>query len=543
MKDRSSIFIIIVVALHVSSGALVLAQPNQLKLIDVTQKAGLDFVYNFGDDDMSNLIESSAGGCAFFDYDNDGDLDIYLVNGAYNEILSHVMGRKNKDKLSNVLYRNNGDLTFSDVTNEAGVGHKGFGMAVVTADYDNDGDQDIFVSNWGPNIFYRNNGDGTFTDITNQAGLGDERAGIGSTFLDYDLDGFLDLYVGNYIEYDPDYQYYYAAKKFPGPLSYQGQADILYHNNGDGSFTDVTKNAGVFNPQGRAMGVTSCDVDDDGDWDIFVANDAMENYLYRNNGDRTFTNIAPQTATGFGQNGEATSAMSGEFGDVDGNGLVDIIVPDMAYGCLYKNTGEGYFEEMSARMGLAAACGQYTSWSGNLVDFNHDGFLDLYISNGHPHRLIGEEDLILMNKNGNHFENISHLAGDDFQAKFVGRGSAVGDYDDDGDLDILVLNLNNRTCLYQNEGGNSGNWLMIHLVGKESNRDAIGSRIRIIDKGKTQTRWRMSSSGYLSQSDYRIHFGVGESDQIEKVEIRWPTGKIQSLSNVKVNQIIKITEE
>jgi hypothetical protein len=518
------------------------AQSNQPKLVNVTQNVGVNFIHSMGDDDMSNLVESSIGGCALFDYDNDGDLDIYLTNGAYTETISNIRGRKNKGNLFNTLYRNNGDQSFSDVSQEAGVACEGLSVAVVTADYDNDGDQDIFVSNWGPNVFYRNDGNGTFTDITKSAGLGDDRAGIGCTFLDYDLDGFLDLYVGNYIEYDPDYQYFYAADKFPGPLSYHGQADILYHNNGDGTFSNVTKQAGVGNPDGRAMGVTSCDFDNDGDWDIFVANDAMENYLYRNNGDGTFTNVALQTATGFGQNGEATSAMSGEFGDINGDGLIDIIVPDMAYGCIYKNTGAGYFEEMSARMGLAASCGQYTSWSGNLFDFNNDGWLDLFISNGHPHRLIGEEDLMLLNVAGNRFENISDQLGDDFQKKFVGRGSAVGDYDNDGDMDILVLNLNNRPCLYRNDGGNQKNWLSIYLIGSKSNRDAIGSKIRLIMGDKSQTRWRVSSSGYLSQSDCRIHFGVGDNEQIDKVEIRWPTGKIQTLTNVKANQILEVKE-
>jgi len=522
---------------------LLLSAQTEIPLLgDVTQESGINFVHNMGDDEMSNLVESNAGGCAFFDYDNDGDLDIYFVNGAYTETISHIRGRKNKGKLLNALYRNNGDLTFTDVTSQAGVGHEGLGMAVITADYDNDSDQDLFISNWGGNVFYLNNGDGTFTNKTEKAGLKSNLFGIGCTFLDYDQDGYLDLYVGNYIEYDPEYQYYYAADKFPGPLSYHGQPDILYHNNGDGTFSNITKDAGIFNPDGRAMGVSSCDFDDDGDWDIFVANDAMENYLYRNNGNSTFTNVALQTATGFGQNGDATSAMSGEFGDVDGNGLVDIIVPDMAYSCIYKNTGAGYFEEMSARMGLAAACGQYTSWSGNLFDFNHDGQLDLFISNGHPHRLIGEEDLLLLNVAGNRFENISHQLGNDFQAKFVGRGSAIGDYDNDGDMDILVLNLNARPCLYRNEGGLSNNWLMIHLVGTKSNRDAIGSKVKLTIGEMSQTRWRMSNSGYLSQSDYRLHFGVGDHQRIDKIEIRWPTGKMQTLTDVEVNQLIEVKE-
>ena len=415
-------------------------------------------------------------------------------------------------------------------------------ISALSADYDNDGDKDLFVSNWGPNVFYRNNGDGTFTDITSQAGLEHDLFGIGSTFLDYDRDGYLDLYVGNYIEYDPDYNFYYAPDGFPGPLSYRGQADVLYHNNGDGTFTDVTKEAGVSNDEGRAMGVTSADIDNDGDWDIFVANDAMQNYLYRNNGDGTFTNIALETATGFGQNGEATSAMSGEFGDIDLDGNVDLVVPDMAYSCIYKNTGMGYFEEMSARLGMAAACGQYTSWSGNFFDFDHDGWLDMFISNGHPHRLIGEEDLLLKNDQGKRFINISSDVGRDFQDKFNSRGSAVGDIDNDGDMDILELNLNDRPRLLRNDGGDKGNWIMIKLSGTVSNSDAIGTTVHLTAAGQTQVRWKMSSSGYLSQSDERLHFGIGQANTIDTIEIIWPTGVSQTLEKVKSNQVLTITE-
>lgn len=518
------------------------AQRDLPRLVDVTKAAGITFVHSIGDDDMTNLIESNPGGCAFFDYDGDSALDIYFVNGAYNETISHINGRKNRGQLANALYRNNSNGTFTDVTTEAGVGDKGMGMGVITADVDNDGDQDLFVTNWGPNVFYQNNGNGTFTDITKNAGLGNDLCGIGSTFLDYDKDGYLDLYVGNYIEYDPDYQYFYAANRFPGPLAYKGQPDILYHNNGDGTFTDVTKQAGVYNPEGRAMGVTSCDIDSDGYLDIFVANDGMENYLYRNNGDGTFSDIAIQTGTGFGQNGEATSAMSGEFGDINLDGLVDIIVPDMAFSCIYQNTELGFFEEMSARMGLSAACGQYTSWSANFFDFNNDGYGDVYISNGHAQRLIGQEDLLLINDSGKRFINVSHELGGDFQEKFVGRGSAVGDYDNDGDMDILVLNLNARARLLRNDGGNRKNWIMIHLIGTTSNRDAIGSRIRLTNGNKTQTKWRLSSSGYLSQSDYRVHFGLGVDSKVDKIEILWPDGKTQTLKNVKVNQVITVKE-
>lgn len=542
---RTGIINVIIWASLLLGAATAPAQPSVPTLVDVTQQAGITFVHNFGDDEMSNLIESNAAGCAFLDYNNDGSPDIYLVNGSYIEGISHVQGRKYRGKLHNVLYRNNGDGTFTDVTEDAGVGNQGMGMAVVSADYDNDGDADLWVTNWGSNVFYRNNGDGTFTDITKQAGLAGPKSdlyGIGSTFFDYDNDGYLDLYVGNYIEYDPDYQYFYAANNFPGPLAYHGQPDILYHNNGDGTFSDVTEQAGVYNPEGRAMGVTSCDIDGDGDWDIFVANDAMVNYLYRNNGDGTFTDVALQTATGFGENGDATSAMSGEFGDIDLDGFVDIIVPDMAYSCLYKNTGAGYFEEMSARMGLAAACGQYTSWSGNFFDFDQDGYGDLFISNGDPHRLIGEEDLMLRNDGGRRFVNVSDQCGPDFQTKFVSRGSAAGDFDNDGDLDILELNLNARARLLRNDGGNRQNWIMIHLIGTRSNRDAVGAVVRVTAGGNTQTRWRVSSSGYLSQSDERLHFGLGHNEQVETIRIQWPDGEVQTLKNIKVNQVLTVTE-
>ncbi len=510
--------------------------------VDITERVGITFVHSVGDDDMDNIVESNAAGCAFFDYDGDGDLDLYFVNGAYVEGVSSVRGRRNRGRLTNALYRNNGDGTFTDVTAEAGVGDKGMGMGVAAADYDNDGDKDLLVTNAGPNVFYRNNGDGTFTDITAAVGLENDLLGIGVTFLDYDSDGFLDLYLGNYVEYDPDYQYFYAAQRFPGPLSYHGQPDVLYRNNGDGTFTDVTEQAGVYNTNGRAMGVASGDVDNDGDWDIFVPNDGMENYLYRNNGDGTFTDIALMTGTGYGQSGDATSAMSAEFADIDLDGLVDIIVPDMAYGCVYKNSGTGYFEEMSARMGVAAACGQYVSWSANYFDFDHDGYGDLFITNGHAHRLIAQEDILLLNVEGQRFIDVSNDLGPDFQEEFVGRGSASGDFDNDGDIDVLVLNLNARPRLLRNEGGNRENWLTLTLIGTESNREAIGASIRLLAGGKEQSRWRVSSSGYLSQSDSRIHFGLGGASQADRIVIRWPSGNTQTLENVAANQFLTVTE-
>jgi hypothetical protein len=348
--------------------------------------------------------------------------------------------------------------------------------------------------------------------------------------------------VGNYLAYDPGYRYYYAAQRFPGPLAYHGQPDVLYHNSGDGTFTDVTRKAGVYNPEGRAMGVTSADVDDDGDQDIFVANDAMENYLYRNNGDGTFTDIAVPSGTAFSERGEATSAMAAEFGDLDLDGRLDIVVPDMAYCSVYVNRGGGLFEDRSAALGVAAACGQYTSWSANHFDFDHDGYGDLFITNGQPHRVVGEEAVLLLNDHGRRFVDVSHLLGRDFQDEFVGRGSAVGDYDNDGDMDVLVLNLGGRARLLRNDGGNRRHWVMLRLVGMKSNRDAVGARVRVTAGGRTQTRVRVSTSGYLSQSDPRLHFGLGDATRIELIEIRWPGGAVQVLEGERPNRVITVVE-
>ncbi len=511
-------------------------------LVDITEKAGIDFKHSFGDDFMNNIVESTGAGCVFFDYDGDKDIDIYFVNGTYRKEVNHIRGRKLAGKLTNQLYRNNGDGTFTDVTAGAGVGDTGFGMAALSADTDNDGDADLFVTNYGPNVFYRNNGDGTFTDVTKEAGVESDLWGLGCTFLDYDADGFLDLYVGNYLVFDPEYRLYYPADVFPGPLSYHGQPDILYHNNGDGTFTDVTEKAGVGNPQGRAMGVASCDIDNDGDMDIFVANDAMENYLYQNNGDGTFTNIALLTATGFGQNGEATSAMGPEFGDFNLDGFIDLMVPDMHYGCLYKNTGEGFFEEMGAQMGTASVMGQYVSWSGNFFDYDCDGLLDIFISNGDAHKMEAEEDLLFLNEKGEKFVDISAKCGKDFQDKFISRGSSVGDIDDDGDLDILVLNIADRPRLLRNDGGNRNHWFEIDVQGTTSNRDGIGTRIKLTVGGVIQTRDVVSSTGYLSQNDYRAHFGLGKQTKADKIEIRWPGGKLQTLENITGGRVLTVKE-
>ncbi len=509
---------------------------------DITREAGITFTHSFGDDELSNIVESAGVGVALADYNGDNYLDIYFVNGAFNPEINHPKGRGLAGKLRNKLYKNQGDGTFIDVTEATGTGDEGYGMAALFADIDNDGDQDLYITNYGPNKLYLNNGDGTFSDVTEAAGVGCKLWSLGATFLDYDRDGWLDLYVGNYLQYDPNYKNYYAGDAFPGPLAYAGQADILYHNNGDGTFEDVTKKAGVFNPQGRAMGVGSADIDNDGYMDIYVANDAMENFLFHNNGDGTFSNIALFSGTGFGQNGEATSAMSPEFGDMDLDGLLDILVPDMGYSSLFINSGKGYFSEISSKSGLAAACGQYTSWSGNFFDFDGDSLLDILLTNGDSHFYEPEEDLLLLGVGERKLRDMSLLLGKDFQQKNMGRGSAVGDIDNDGDLDIVITNLNGNPVLYRSDTGDDYHWLQISLIGTNSNRDAIGTRVKVTTPDGTQIRDVVSSSGYLSQSDRRLHFGLGIYKSADKIEIIWPNGKTDELINIMSNQAITYKE-
>lgn len=513
--------------------------------VDVTEESGIRFMHSFGDDEMSNIIESAGSGCAVLDFDGDGWMDIYLVNASYLPVLNDPSPDARHVDAANALYRNNGDGTFTDVTEEAGVGDTGYGMACVVGDIENDGDSDIFVTNFGRNTLYRNEGNGSFVDITLQAGVGDTLAGIGCTFLDFDKDGFLDLYVGNYLEFDPEYRLYYAADEFPGPLAYMGQQDFLYRNNGDGTFTDVTESAGVLN-EGRAMGVSAGDYDGDGWGDVLVANDAMENYLYRNKGDGTFEDVALDAGVAFSANGDASSSMGADFGDFDNDGDLDVLIPDMAYNNLYLNMGNGYFDDVTAVTGLAEASGQYVSWSGDLADLDNDGYLDLLISNGDAHRLDTMESMLLTNLPGPRgdriFRDMTESYGPWFREKSVARGLAVLDFDNDGDLDFVLLNIDQRSQLIRNDGGNSNHWLMVDLIGQSSNRDAIGAQVTIRAGDMLRIEEKRTATGYLSQNDPRLHFGLGEIDVVDELIIRWPNGIVQTLKEISADQLVTIEE-
>ncbi len=531
----------------VANGAL--GADPAITFTDITQSAGIDFVQTIGDHKMTNIVESAGVGCAFVDYDGDGWLDVFLVNGYWTKELSDPeLDPTERAKLAAAtdrLYRNRGDGRFEDVTARAGLNRPGYGMGVIAADYDADGDVDLYVTNYGPNFLYRNNGDGTFTNVATRAGVDVPEFSVGAAFFDYDRDGRLDLYVGGYVDYDPSYKLYYAPDGFPGPTAYTGQRDRLFRARSDGSFVDVTVEAGLqIEPKGRAMGVAAFDYDGDGLSDVFVSNDAMRNFLFRNRGDGRFDNEALMVGVAFGENGEATAAMGVEVADYDSDGRLDAFIPDMTFTCLYRNAGQGIFEDQAARSGISAVMGQYVGWGGVLADFDLDGRTDLYISNGDVHHLEPHEDVVFRGDGRGRFADVSETAGDWMMQKRVGRGVAGGDIDNDGDVDLLVTNLDAAPALLRNDTPRADrHWLTVKLVGRPPNRDAIGAIVTVKFGDHSIIRHRATGGGYLSQHDARLHFGLGTHVRAERVRVQWPDGSQQRLENVAADRLITITQQ
>lgn len=524
-----------------SRQALSVPPPNNDYFQEISKETGLIFKHSIGEEELNNIIESDGGGAAFLDYNQDGFIDIYACSGTWIE--GFIKSEKPAELSGNKLFRNKGDGTFEDVTRKAGVGGPWYSMGVSAADFNNDGYTDLYISNYGPNVLLKNNGNGTFTDITKRANVaGGKECSIGATWLDYDNDSYLDLYVGNFLEFDPDYKYYYAPDGFPGPLAYDAQKDVLYHNNGDGTFEDVTEKMGIIDIDGRAMGVGSTDYDDDGWVDIYVANDHTLNYLWHNEGGKRFVNNGTMSGTAFSQAGEATVSMSVDYADFNDDGLIDLFVSDDTYCSLYENLGNGIFVDKGIASNISMAAAQFVGWSSSFLDYDNDGDVDIFKTNGALKHLYGQEDQLFENMGGGKFRDISLELGEYFQRELVGRGACIGDYDNDGDLDIFIMNLNDYSVFLRNNKGNNNNWLIIKLTGTTSNRDGIGSKVRLTSGGKTQTALRKSTTGYLSQNDPRIHFGLSKNEMADRIEIKWPSGKIQILENIKANQILEVIE-
>jgi len=519
-------------------------EPRLPTFEDVTEPAGIRFKHGFGDHDLSNIVEATGPGCAFFDYNNDGYLDIYFVNGRWRPDVSDNLGRDLRGKLHNALYRNNRDGTFTDVTEQAGVGGgEGYGMGVSAADYDNDGDLDLYVLNYGPNVLYHNNGDGTFTDVSAKSGLADPSWSVSAAWLDYDNDGRLDVYVANYLAYDAGkFRDFYAAAGFPGPLSYKAQPDRLYRNNGDGTFSDVTQEAGVYFPDGRAMSAVATDLNDDGLIDVYVTNDGTPNCYWVNRGHGTFENQALRWGIAFGEGGQGASSMGPVVGDVDRDGRLDLFIPDMGYSCLLLNKGKT-FVDMTAPSNVAVVCGQYTGWGGGLFDYDNDGYLDIFVANGDAHHEYTEEAVLLRNDGHGKFSDVADESGPYFRQKYVGRGAAFGDYDNDGDLDILVMNINGPAKLLRNDGGNRNHWLTVAPRLARTGVIALGARVTVTVGELRMVQEVYGTVGYLSQGDSRAHFGLGQATRADRVEVRWPGGGKTTLENVKANQFLDVAAE
>jgi hypothetical protein len=512
---------------------------------DVTKKSGIDFQQSFGEKALSSIQEGTGSGCAWIDYNNDGLMDLYVVNGRHVDGLTDHSAADGVGA-TNHLYRNNGDGTFTDVTTQAGVPGKGFGVGITAGDFDNDGNEDLYVTNYGSSILYHNNGNGTFTDVTAKAGVNNPNFGTGAAFLDYDRDGRLDLFVGNYLKYDPGSRQYYSAQQYPGPLEYAPETNRLFHNNGDGTFTDVSKASGIDAQPGRAMGVTVGDYDGDGWPDIYVANDTMASFLYHNNRNGTFTDVAPEVGAAYGQNGEASTAMGPVFGDYENTGRQGLFVSDAHFHRLLRNSGKagGEFEDVTNASGVGAVSGQFVGWGDGLFDFDNDGWKDLFIVNGGLVWLIPQQSSLLRNKGDGTFADVSLQAGSFFQTSIVSRGACFADYDNDGYVDAFIVTLGGKGILLHNTppAGKRNHWLTIKLVGTRSNRDGYGASLEAVAGELHQWVEATSASGYLSQNDPRPHFGLGQHAVVDTLTIHWPSGTVQTLHDVKADQVLKVTE-
>ncbi len=518
--------------------------PSTIRFEDATAASGINFTHSFGSQKLGSLLEGTGGGCVWFDYNNDGLPDLYVTSGKPLEPGMHPYPLKQQPENPphNHLYRNDGHGKFTDVTDQAGVAANIYGMAAIAADYDNDGHVDLFVTGYGRAILYHNRGDGTFEDVTAKSGINVDGWSISSAWLDYDRDGCVDLFVGRYVKFDPKYRAYYAADNYPGPLDYEGTTNRLYHNNCDGTFTDVTEKSGIGAFTGRTMGVTTGDFDGDGYPDIYVANDRTENFLFHNKKDGTFEEIAVDAGVAYGQNGESTSAMGPVFADIDGDGQLDLWVTDAKYNRLMRNMGNKQFEDIGAASGISPITAQYVSWGTGIYDFDNDGWLDILAFHGGLIHLIPEEHSVYRGLGNAKFADVSRQAGPVFDVKTVARGACFGDYDNDGKIDAFLVNLGAPGTLFHNVSTSTGHWITIQLKGTKSNRDGIGARLEITAGGRKQIAERVAGSGYLSQDDGRLHFGLGSATKVDKLTVKWPSGREQVLENLTVDRILTVEE-
>ncbi len=527
-------------------------QPPPALFTNVTAAAGITFTHFRGNDGIPINREIFGPGVCVADFDGDGYQDIYFVNGRdlYNRGIA----------ASNALYRNNGDFTFTDVTQHAGVPGTGYGLGCVWGDFDNDGFPDLYVTQYGRDVLYHNNGDGTFTDVTDKAGVAGTEFGTlfhsGATFFDYDRDGHLDLYVGGYVDLGPDSSRYCTisgTRTSCPPSAYKGTPNVLYHNNGDGTFTNVTKSAKIFQPHGKNLAVGAADYDNDGWPDLFVANDGLNAYLYHNEHNGTFEEIGTISGMALASRGSPMAAMCISLGDYDNDGSLDLFISDFQGSSdhLWHNDGKGSFDEVSDQAGITIATRGVLGFGGGFFDYDNDGWLDLFVANGHvypeveqvsPDVRFKQINSLFHNDGKGKFVEMTKLAGPDFQLPSVGRGVAFADFDNDGAVDVVVGNNGGPPLLLRNTGVSGNHFINFRLVGMASNRDAMGARIRLVADGMSQIREIEGGGSYLSQSDLRANFGLGKATRVTSVDITWPSGKKQSFRDLEADKFYRIEE-
>ncbi len=517
--------------------------------VEVAKHVGIDFQHVTGASGGYHYVETYGSGAAFLDYDGDGFQDLYLVNGA------PLPGYSSATPPTNMLYRNNGNSTFGDVTHMTGTGDPGYGLGSCVGDYDNDGKVDLYVTNFGPNVLYHNDGAGAFEDVTRRSGTGDSRMSTSAAFADVDNDGELDLYAANNARISLQEEGCYRGEipVYCAPTQYDGDSGILYMNEGDGVFADATRSAGLYRDSGRQLGVVFSDYDGDGDTDLYVANDMTANFLFRNDGTGHFEEVGLISGVALSDNARPEAGMGTDFGDFDLDGDTDLVVCNFQWeSCrLYRNDGNSQFADVTFPSGLGEPTLRTLTFGTGFLDYDNDADLDLFLANGHVHPLVQEfdgattyaqRDQLFQNSGDGVFVDVTDEVGAGLEPAKVGRGSAIADYDNDGDLDIFVSNSGQRGSLLRNDGGNRNHWLSIRTVGGASNRDGIGARIKVVTGGVTQIREVRSGSSYLSQSDLRVHFGLGSAQIADRVEIHWPSGIEQILRQVAVDQILVATE-
>lgn len=551
-NQRASRYAALALSIAYATSILAAERNCPIQLRDVTGRTGISYVHTDGSSGRRYIVESVCAGLAVFDYDGDGDEDIYFLSGAA------LPGMKVKTAPRNALYRNDGDWSFTDVTNQAGVGDTGHGLGVTAGDYDNDGDLDLYVNNFGPNVLYRNNGDGTFADVTKQAGVANgNQVGAGACFLDMDKDGDLDLFVANYVDFTYENHRTVRFNGIPGyvgPMDYEPTSDNLYRNNGDGSFTDVSVASGIALHKGTGMGTICCDLDHDGDTDILVGNDVGGNSFFQNDGSGRFDENGLLSGLAYDLSGIAQATMGVDTGDYNNDGLLDVYVTSyqQELATLYRNAGDGNFDDVTRLAGAGQGTAEHVTWGCGLVDFDNDGHRDIFIACGHLHDNVELFDtatsyharnVVLRNAGPGQFVNVSGQCGDGLRVKLSSRGAAFGDLDNDGDLDVVVLNSRREPTLLRNDSAPGNHWIQIHLRGSRSNRYGIGSQVTVHSGDRSWIDEVQSGRGYQGHYGLRLHFGLGDHNHIDRIQVKWLGGGLQTIDDVAVDQVLTITEK